>query len=162
VIILDKQILCRIYFPELCITNITRKGKASNFCFFNAGIHNEWPKPRAENGSLINIEKFQFYFYHAPARDRQGHAMNVTVTLHIKNHCIETEARNEYRRLMDIYFSTDDLEGELDKKIELLRDFLEKSDFPKLRASDARLSGGQESYVLIKGTGSGAIELEVL
>jgi hypothetical protein len=87
--------------------------------------------------------------------------MNVTVKLHIKNHCIETEARNEYRRLMDIYFSTDDLEGELDEKIELLRDFLEKSDFPKLRALDARLSGEHESYVLIKRAVSGAIELEV-
>lgn len=87
--------------------------------------------------------------------------MNVTVKLHIKNHCIETEARNEYRRLMDTYFSTDDLEGELDEKIELLRDFLEKSDFSKLRSSDARLSGQQESHVLIKRTDGGAIKLEV-
>ena len=87
--------------------------------------------------------------------------MNVTVKLHIKNHCIETETRNEYRRLMDIYFSTDDPHGELDEKIELLRDFLEKSDFTKLRASDARLSGEEESHVLIKRVDNGAIELEV-
>jgi len=87
--------------------------------------------------------------------------MKVTVKLHIKNRCIETEARNEYRRLMDIYFNTDDLEGELDEKIELLRDFLEKSDFPKLRASDARLSGEQEAYVVIKRNSNGAIELEL-
>jgi hypothetical protein len=87
--------------------------------------------------------------------------MNVTVNLHIINHCIETEARNEYRRLMDIYFSTDDLEGELDEKIELLRDFLEISDFPKLRTSDVRLSGGKESDVVIKRSGSGTIVLDV-
>jgi hypothetical protein len=97
----------------------------------------------------------------APIGDYKDYAMNVTVKLHIKNHCIETEARNEYRRLMEIYFSTDDLEGELDDKIELLRDFLENSDFPKLRASDARLSGEQKSYVLVKRTGDGAIELEI-
>jgi hypothetical protein len=87
--------------------------------------------------------------------------MNVAVKLHIKNHCIETEARNEYRRLMDIYFSTDDLEGKLDEKIELLRDFLEISDFPRLRTSDTRLSGEQESCVVIKRNGNGAIELDI-
>lgn len=87
--------------------------------------------------------------------------MDVTVNLHIKSHCIETEARNEYSRLMDTYFSTDDLEGELDEKIELLRDFIENSDFPKLRASDQRLSGGQESDVLIKRSDKGSIVLEI-
>ena len=87
--------------------------------------------------------------------------MNVTVNIHIKNHCIETEARNEYRRLMDIYFSTDDPEGELDEKIELLRDFLEISDFPTLRTSDVRLSGGKESDVVIKRSGNGTIVLDV-
>ncbi len=87
--------------------------------------------------------------------------MDVTVNLHIKSHCIETEARNEYSRLMDTYFSTDDLEGELDVKIELLRDFLENSDFPKLRASDMRLSGGLESDVVIKRSDGGAIVLEI-
>jgi hypothetical protein len=93
--------------------------------------------------------------------ENEGLPMDVTVKLHIKSHCIETEARNEYSRLMDTYFSTDDLEGELDGKIELLRDFLENSDFPTLRASDMRLSGGQESHVVIKRNGTGAIMLEV-
>ncbi len=87
--------------------------------------------------------------------------MDVAVSLHIKSHCIETEARNEYGRLMDSYFSTDDLEGELDDKIELLRDFIENSDFPELRASDMRLSGGQESDVVIKRNDKGAIILEI-
>ena len=87
--------------------------------------------------------------------------MDVTVNLHIKSHCIETEARNEYSRLMDTYFSTDDLEGELDGKIELLRDFLENSDFPRLRASDTRLSGGRESDVVIKRNPEGVITLDI-
>jgi hypothetical protein len=87
--------------------------------------------------------------------------MNVTVSLHIKNHCIETEARNEYNRLMDTYFSTDDIEGALDEKIELLRDFLENSDFPKLRSSDERLAGAFESEVVIKRNINGKVILEV-
>ncbi len=93
--------------------------------------------------------------------ENEGLPMDVTVNLHIKSHCIETEARNEFSRLMDTYFSTDDLEGELDDKIELLRDFLENSDFPKLRSSDTRLSGGQESDVVLKRNDKGGIILEI-
>ncbi|MBN2158099.1 MAG: hypothetical protein JW807_01795 [Spirochaetes bacterium] len=88
--------------------------------------------------------------------------MNVAVNLHLKNHCIEKEARREFSRLMDTYFSTDDVEGELDEKIELLRDFLEKSDFRKLRSSDQRLSGGKESDVVIRRSKTGTIVLEVI
>ncbi len=93
--------------------------------------------------------------------ENEMHPMDVMVNIHINSHCIETEARNEYNRLMDTYFSTDDLEGELDDKIELLREFLENSDFPKLRASDMRLSGGQKSDVVIKRNDNGAIILEI-
>ncbi len=87
--------------------------------------------------------------------------MNIAVKLHIKNHCIEAEARKEYSRLMDTYFSTDDVEGELDERIVLLRDFLEKSDFRKLRSSDQRLSGERESEVVITRNAGGSINLEV-
>lgn len=88
--------------------------------------------------------------------------MNVAVNLHLKNHCIENEARKEFSRLMDTYFSTDDVEGELDEKIELLRDFLEKSDFPTLRSSDHRLSGTKETDVVIRRSKTGTIVLEVI
>jgi hypothetical protein len=88
--------------------------------------------------------------------------MRVIINLHLKDRCIETEARDEYNRLMDTYFMTDDIEGKLDEKIELLRDFLEESDFRKLRSSDSRLSGGKESDVIIKrNEREGGIILEV-
>ena len=87
--------------------------------------------------------------------------MGVMVNLSVKNHCIETAARIELNRLMETYFKTDDVEGELDGKIELIRDFLEKSDFPGLRSSDPRLSGERESLVVLTRNGSGAIVLNV-
>ncbi|MBN1498106.1 MAG: hypothetical protein JXA07_15140 [Spirochaetes bacterium] len=87
--------------------------------------------------------------------------MDIAVKLHIKNHCIETEARREFSRLMDTYFNTDDVEGELDGRIELLRDFLENSDFRALRSSDQRLSGERESDVVITRCEKGSINLEV-
>lgn len=122
--------------------------------------------PRLEAGYFIFflilfIEKKLFYSIVVIIMEFEGLAMDVTVNLHIKSHCIETEARNEFGRLMDRYFSTDDIEGELDEKIELLRDFLESSDFPRLRASDLRLSGGQESDVMIKRNEDGRIILEI-
>ena len=88
--------------------------------------------------------------------------MQVMVNLHIKDRCIETEARNEFNRLMDTYFKTDDTEGELDVQIELLRDFLEESDFSELRSSDRRLAGSQESDVVIRRSANGTIVLEVV
>ncbi len=123
--------------------------------------------PRSKEGYFIFflilfIEKKLFYSIVVIIMESEGLSMDVTVNLHIKSHCIETEARNEFGRLMDRYFSTDDIEGELDEKIELLRDFLESSDFPKLRASDLRLSGGQESDVVIKRSEDGRITLDIL
>ena len=88
--------------------------------------------------------------------------MDVAVNLHLHRHCIETEAKREFRRLMDAYFDTDDVEGVLDGRIELLRDFLETSDFLRLRSSDRRLSGEGESDVVIRRARNGTIVLEVL
>ena len=93
--------------------------------------------------------------------DGKGSGMDIAVILHIKNHCIETEARREFSRLMETYFDTDDVEGELDGRIELLRDFLENSDFRALRSSDQRLSGERESDVVITRCEKGSINLEV-
>jgi hypothetical protein len=87
--------------------------------------------------------------------------MGVMVNLNVKNHCIETAARMELNRLMETYFKTDDVEGELDGKIELIRDFLEKSDFPGLRSSDPRLSGEREAEVILSRNGNGSIVLDV-
>ncbi len=87
--------------------------------------------------------------------------MGAMVILSVKNHCIETAARMELNRLMETYFKTDDVEGELDGKIELVRDFLEKSDFPGLRSSDPRLSGERDAEVVLSRNGHGTIVLDV-
>ncbi len=88
--------------------------------------------------------------------------MDITVNLHLSRHCIETEAKKEFRRLMDAYFDTDDVEGVLEERIDLLREFLETSDFLSLRSADLRLSGGRDSDVVIKRARDGAIVLEVI
>ena len=87
--------------------------------------------------------------------------MSATVELEIKNHCVQTAARKEYGRLMETYFNTDDPEGMLEEKIELLREFIENSDFPKLRSSDSRLSGEVEAKVLLSKDARGDIKLTI-
>lgn len=71
------------------------------------------------------------------------------VKLHLNGHCIETEAKIRFRRLMDQYFTADSPPPDLPEKIETLRIFIEQSDFAALRASDQRLCGMVESTVVL-------------
>jgi hypothetical protein len=71
------------------------------------------------------------------------------VKLHLKDHCIETEAKRELRRLMNIFFESDNPPADLIESIDILEKFLTRSDFPSLRSSDIRLSGDIESIVCI-------------
>jgi hypothetical protein len=71
------------------------------------------------------------------------------VKLHLKDHCIETEAKRELRRLMNIFFESDNPPEDLIESIDILEKFLTRSDFPSLRSSDMRLSGDIESIVCI-------------
>jgi hypothetical protein len=71
------------------------------------------------------------------------------VKLHLKDHCIETEAKRELRRLMNIFFESDNPPADLIESIDILEKFLTRSDFPSLRSSDMRLSGDIESIVCI-------------
>ncbi|HOO73027.1 MAG TPA: hypothetical protein PK926_14815 [Spirochaetota bacterium] len=50
---------------------------------------------------------------------------------------------------MDAYFEGTDTTGDIEEKIDLLREFIETSDFSALRACDPRYSGEIESDVLI-------------
>ena len=71
------------------------------------------------------------------------------VKLHIKNHCIETSAKQEFKRLMDNYFESDNGTESIEENIEILREFIEKADFARLRSSDPRLTGEVESVVYL-------------
>lgn len=85
--------------------------------------------------------------------------MDDQIKIHLSGHCIETGAKNEFRRLMDEYFDSNDPQAGIENRLELLREFIEKSDFKKLRASDERLSGEIETDVLIQRDVSGKITI---
>ncbi|HOK02000.1 MAG TPA: hypothetical protein PKX79_05595 [Spirochaetota bacterium] len=73
------------------------------------------------------------------------------VTLYTGEHCIETSAKNEFKSLTEKLLTCDD-EKEcevLGAKLELLRNFLENSNFNELRSSDERLAGIIPGYCII-------------
>ena len=75
------------------------------------------------------------------------------VKLHLKDHCIETEAKMEYRRLMGLFFTQENPSSVLVEMLDVLRIFIEQEDFPALRSSDGRLCGMVESAVLLGESG---------
>ena len=75
------------------------------------------------------------------------------VELHLNKHCIETEAKIQYRRLLDQFFMNENPPADLPEMIETLRIFIEQGDFPSLRASDPRLCGMVESTVVLSRNG---------
>ncbi len=53
----------------------------------------------------------------------------------LKKHCIETEAKKEYNRLIQGYFKNNSRDKSIDEaRIEALKYFLERVDFPWLRS----------------------------
>lgn len=66
---------------------------------------------------------------------------SVTVPLNLAGHCIETAAKKEFKRLMDLCFCSPSEDPARENALELLREFIETADFPTLRASDGRLAG---------------------
>jgi hypothetical protein len=88
--------------------------------------------------------------------------MSKRIQLRIISHCIEAAARKEYDSLMDRYFTEDDTEGLLEDRIELLREFLESSDFSSLRDSDPVLAGSVPATVEIFRDSEGSVGLDIL
>lgn len=72
------------------------------------------------------------------------------IFLHLKNHCIETTAKKEYERLIKQYFKksvSGDEKIVIEEQIEILKDFLEDTDFLYLRNTYPELSGESDFQV---------------
>ncbi len=87
--------------------------------------------------------------------------MSCEIHLSLSGHCVETAARNEFKRLMDGYFAGTGESGGIEERLALLREFIETSDFQALRASDERLSGAVECAVIVYRDGRGGAALRI-
>jgi hypothetical protein len=66
------------------------------------------------------------------------------------DHCIETVARNEYRRCLGEFFRPDRSNPELEARLETLQRFLEQADFRSLRReSEPLIAAGRPVRFLI-------------
>ena len=86
--------------------------------------------------------------------------------LSVKNHCIETAARNEHRRLQYSLQKLDEASDQFEeqsKMFEQLGNFLEKTDFKALRARHPELTGGHDITVeLVQGEKPDEIEIQII
>ena len=89
---------------------------------------------------------------------------NVKLILHTGTHCIETEAKNMFRRITEQLLGTDDIPAtdELGRKLELLREFIETADFNALRSSDERLAGITEGVCLLSRDPKGKAVIKII
>jgi hypothetical protein len=70
--------------------------------------------------------------------------------LHLKDHCIETAAKQERRRVVAALLDVDESSEafrDLADDLDLLSGFLESQDFRKLRSERPELAGGRDLYV---------------
>ncbi len=87
--------------------------------------------------------------------------MSCEIRLSLSGHCVETAARNEFKRLMDEYFAGAGESVGVEERLALLREFIETSDFKALRASDERLSGAVECTVTVYRDSRGGTGLRI-
>ena len=69
--------------------------------------------------------------------------------LHLQEHCIETAARTEYKRRLAKMLGADTSEEEM-QPFELLNQFLEETNFPKLRGERPELNGSKNITVSVQ------------
>lgn len=73
------------------------------------------------------------------------------------DHCIETVARDEFRRCVAVCLRSAPLEAELAHRLETLRAFLEQADFRRLRRdSEALIASGIPTRFVIRQEGGQA------
>lgn len=76
-----------------------------------------------------------------------------TVVLDLSEHCVETAARSEHRRLTRKAIEQTEGVEDLAGPLELLHAFLTGTDFQRVRTEDPRLAGEQNLQVVLrKGT----------
>jgi len=83
----------------------------------------------------------------------------ISVTLHTGTHCIETEAKNSFRRLTGQLLETENEQeaAVLGQQLGLLREFIGTADFNALRASDERLAGIVQGICVVARNSNGKV-----
>jgi hypothetical protein len=73
----------------------------------------------------------------------------IKIPLDLSRHCIQTEISRLYSRMLALCLKSAEPGGDTEKKLELLKQALEKWDFPALRSNHIALAGGQDNTVAL-------------
>jgi hypothetical protein len=75
--------------------------------------------------------------------------LSLEIQLDVNRHCIETDIRKQYNRLISHYFNSSEDRGSIEKKISLLKHALETLDFRQLRNKHPELAGNTGDKVFL-------------
>jgi hypothetical protein len=81
------------------------------------------------------------------------------VKLNVNKHCIEAAAKEFLRELVRELLNKENIAGELEKQVEILKEFLEKTEFGRVRAKFPELAGGTDMDVYLKKGAGGGFEI---
>jgi hypothetical protein len=81
---------------------------------------------------------------------RESSEAATQIVLDLSQHCIETAARREHRRLLEAILDLDHRDRALEDQLSVLNDFLRQKDFGRLRAEQPRLAGGAAVQVELR------------
>jgi hypothetical protein len=83
--------------------------------------------------------------------------MRQGIVLDLSDHCIETAAKREYRRLVDVAMALEGDDQDIEEKLTLLKEFLERTNFRQLRGERPDLAGGSPVQVSVRRFPSGRV-----
>jgi len=87
--------------------------------------------------------------------------MTTDIVLELSTHCIETAARNQYRRLLDSILQSQERDSNLEEQLAILKEFLEQTDFSELRGVYPELAGGSAVHASVYREASGRVSWKI-
>lgn len=87
---------------------------------------------------------------------------NGDVVLHLEETCIQTTAKKAHRELVTLCIEQGETDAGIEAAVELLCDFLQTTDFARVRSEHPELAGGTACSVRLIRGGEGKVDWEVV
>ncbi len=81
------------------------------------------------------------------------------IELDLSKYCVETAMKRTYNRLISAYFRSKGNDIELESKLSMLQDALNRFDFPALRTMHGDLAGNSGAGVVLTDNGDGVLDI---
>ncbi|MFP4444783.1 MAG: hypothetical protein ACLFPD_00875 [Desulfosudaceae bacterium] len=85
----------------------------------------------------------------------------IRIDLDLSRHCIQTETRRIYNRLVSECLQSAEIDGDMEEKVDFLVHVLETFDFAQLRSAYPELAGGGGAEVALIREDSGRLAIQI-